>query len=204
MPASKIASWLRIAGINGISAPIYTLTLILIAVASYPQFSWTDNALSDLGVVPGVTSSLFNLGLITSGVLFLLFATGLVVLLYNTVIGKAGAFLFTLACWALLSIGLFPENVEPSHYQFSVGFFSLLPISMLVIATAFLRTKQRRLAGFTLLTAVVAAAPWALWFSVHYVPGVAIPEFVSALAGAVWAIVLGYKMIMEASRAKAS
>jgi hypothetical membrane protein len=79
----------------------------------------------------------------------------------------------------------------------------LLPISLLVIAAAFWRTKQKRLAGFTLLTAIVAAAPWVLWFSVQYVPGVAIPEFVSALAGTVWAVILGYKMIMEASHAKA-
>ena len=60
LPASKIASWLKIAGIDGIIAPIYALTLILISVASYPQFSWTDNALSDLGVVSGVTSALFQ------------------------------------------------------------------------------------------------------------------------------------------------
>jgi len=48
----------------------------------------------------------------------------------------------------------------------------------------------------------MGATPWLLLFSVRYVSGVAVPEAVSGLAGAVWAVVLGYKMMREASRAK--
>jgi hypothetical protein len=49
-----------------------------------------------------------------------------------------------------------------------------------------------------------AAAPWVLLFSVRYVSDVAVPETVSGLAGVVWTVVLGYKMMREASRAKVS
>jgi hypothetical protein len=41
-----------------------------------------------------------------------------------------------------------------------------------------------------------------LLFAVHYVSGVAIPEFASALAGSVWAVVLSYKMFKAASQPK--
>jgi len=55
---------LRISGICGFLAPIFAFAFIFSAVVSYPQFSWVDNALSDLGVMAGVTAVLFNSGII--------------------------------------------------------------------------------------------------------------------------------------------
>jgi hypothetical membrane protein len=55
---------------------------------------------------------------------------------------------------------------------------------------------------FTLLIAVAAATPWILYFTVHYVHGVAIPEFASAFAGSVWTVVLGYKMLKMLPQSK--
>jgi hypothetical membrane protein len=88
------------------------------------------------------------------------------------------------------------------HYFVSVAFFVLLPVSMLVIVGAFWLMGQVRMAVFTFLVAIFAAAPWVLLFSVRYVSGVAIPEFVSGLAGAVWAVVLSGKMLRQLSRSK--
>jgi hypothetical membrane protein len=51
---------------------------------------------------------------------------------------------------------------------------------------------------FTLAVAVFAALPWVLYFTVHYASGVAIPEIMSGLAGGVWTVVLGYKMLRAA------
>jgi hypothetical membrane protein len=62
--------------------------------------------------------------------------------------------------------------------------------------------SQVRIAVFTLLVAIVAATPWVVLFSVQYVSGVAVPEFVSAFAGSVWAVVLSGKMLKQASRSK--
>ncbi|MCW4046385.1 MAG: DUF998 domain-containing protein [Candidatus Bathyarchaeota archaeon] len=198
----KYAVLLKISGVYGVLAPVLAFTFILAAVSSYPPFSWTNNALSDLGVVPGVTAGVFNSGLIICGVLCLMFAMGLYVLLTESVVGRVGVFVFGLACVALAAIGTFPENVSPTHYLVSVAFFVLLPISLLIIVGGFWRTGQVQMAAFTLAVAVVAALPWILYFSVHYVPGVAIPEAVSGLAGAVWAVALGYKMMSVASQSK--
>ena len=180
-------------------APVLAFVFILVAVASYPPFSWTSNALSDLGVVSGVTAGVFNSGLILCGVLCVTFAAGLYLLLSASVVGRVGVFVFGLACVALAAIGTFPESVSPTHYWVSVAFFVLLPISLLIIVGGFWRVGQVRMAVFTLVMAVAAAAPWVLLFAVRYVSGVAVPEFVSGLAGGVWTVVLGYKMLRAAS-----
>jgi hypothetical membrane protein len=83
---------------------------------------------------------------------------------------------------------------------FSVAFFALVPIALLVIASYLFITREKRLAEFTLLIAVLAATPWVLFFLVQYVPGVAIPELLSALAASAWSIIIGWRMYQEGSR----
>ncbi len=63
----------RLGAAAGIVSPLFAFSCILLAIASYPQFSWTNNALSDLGVVKGLTGPLFNFGLIASGFLTRIF-----------------------------------------------------------------------------------------------------------------------------------
>jgi hypothetical membrane protein len=131
------------------------------------------------------------------------FAIGLYKLLSEKVLGKLGAIVFGAVSLALEGIGWAPEGTTAFnfawHYFFSVAFFTLMPIALLVIVGYFLTTGQKELSLFTLLTALVAAAPWVLYFLVRYVPGVAIPELISALAASVWAIVIGWKMFKSAS-----
>jgi hypothetical membrane protein len=191
---------LRLFGACGILVPLVAFSCILSAVASYPQFSWFDNALSDLGVVSGATGLIFNFGLIASGILCIVFVIGLFIFLGKSVLGRVGAFVLFLTCLALVGIGVFPESFGETHYFVSVMFFVLLPVSLLIIVAAFLWSKEVLMGMLTLFTAIAAAIPWVLLFSVHYVSGVAIPETISALAGSVWTIMLGYKMFKEESR----
>ena len=193
----------RIGAVSGIVTPILAFTCILTAVASYPEFSWTNNALSDLGIVSGTTGPVFNFGLIGSGLLVFIFALfGLFKYFGNSWVGKIGAVTFAATSVALIGIGIAHENIRPYHYLFSVAFFVLLPISLLIITAAFAVKRQTKMALFTLLTAVAAALPWILYFTVHYVSGVAIPEFASAVAGSAWTVVLSYSMLKVASQPK--
>jgi hypothetical membrane protein len=106
----------RIGAVSGIVTPILAFTCILTAVASYPAFSWTNNALSDLGIISGVTGTIFNFGLYSSGLFALNFAVfGLFAYLRNSWIGKIGALTFAATGLALMGIGFFPENVAPHH-----------------------------------------------------------------------------------------
>ena len=143
---SQNAAFFRLTGGFGVIAPILAFTFILVAVVSYPQFSWASNALSDLGVVSGVTAGVFNGGLVICGVLCVTFAVGLYVLFSESVLGHVGVFVFGLACVALVAIGTFPESVPATHYWVSVAFFVLLPISLLIIVGGFWRTGQVRMA----------------------------------------------------------
>ena len=205
----------RISGVCGILTPVAAFTFISLAIYSAPEFSWTENALSDLGVMPGATAALFNYGLIVSGILGFIFATSLFrlvrffeilsadgkphLLFYR---GLGGALLFSVACLALIAIGVFPENVRYAHTIASVAFFVLLIGALGHFTIGFWQVKQKPLAVFTLLLTTVAAAPWGLLFLIRYVSGVAVPEFISAVAGGVWAAVFGYKMLKIASQSK--
>jgi len=196
---SSKETWLKISGICGIITPIVAFTCILLAIASYPQFSWTGNALSDLGVVEGITAVLFNFGLIIGGILALVFASGLFVFLRNKMLGGIGASIFLLAALALMAIGIFPENVKPTHYYASVAFFVLFLISILVIGATFLLTVKVKMGLFTFLAAAVAAVVWIIRWTTPFVSGVAIPETLFAASASMWSIVLGFKMLKEAS-----
>jgi len=190
--------WMKISGISGIIAPIIAFTSILLAIVYSPSFSWKENALSDLGVQEGVTAVLFNTGLIISGILAILFATGLFTFLQGNLLGRIGALVLVLDAFALVAIGVFPENVKPVHFYASVAFFTLFPISLLFLGTAFLRTSKMKSGLFTFIVAIVAAIVWIIPFG----RGVAIPETLSALLASTWAIILGFKMLQLQCKSK--
>jgi hypothetical membrane protein len=187
--------WIRTAGILGVLTPIVAFTCIIASTQLASSFSWTDNALSDLGVMPGTTALLFNTGLIVGGALAAIFAIGLYLTFERSILGKIGAIILLLSTLALISIGIFTERFKPTHLYVSVAFFALFPISMLILSTSFFMSNDRKRAMFTLAVALFAAAVWALEFTIKYVPGVAIPETLSALGASCWTIVLGFNMI---------
>jgi hypothetical membrane protein len=197
---SKNVNWLKISGVCGTIAPIVAFTFISLAIALSPQFSWTGNALSDLGVVEGVTAVLFNSGLIIGGILAIIFASGLFIFLRNRVLGRIGAFIFALAALALVAIGIFTENFGRIHYYVSVAFFIFAPISMLIICATFFVMGKVKMGVFTFLTVIIAAFVWVLQFAMRYVPNVAIPETISALSASTLSIVLGFQMLKQGSR----
>ena len=200
--------WLRLSGVCGVLTPVVAFVCIFLAIGSAPGFIWTENALSDLGVVPGVTSVLFNYGLIASGILGFVFATSLFgVMRFFEVFsadskphipvfrGLGGALFFSLACLTLIAIGVFPESVGSLHTLASVAFFVALIISLGCLGIEFWQVRQKPWAAFTLLLGIVATVPWLLLFFVRYVLGLAVPEFVSAVAGGAWTAVFGCKML---------
>jgi hypothetical membrane protein len=197
---SKRQRGLKISGICGILSPTVAFGCILLSITFAPDFSWTDNALSDLGVMPNPTAILFNSGLIISGILAMVFASGLFSVLKGKSTGRAGTILFLLDCLALTAIGVFPENTRPMHFYASVAFFALFPLSMLLITAYFVLASRNRMAVFTFLVSVFAAAVWIVEFWVRYVPGVAIPETLSAIAASFWAVVTSFIMLRAASR----
>ncbi|MCW4029126.1 MAG: DUF998 domain-containing protein [Candidatus Bathyarchaeota archaeon] len=192
--------YLQIGGAAGVATPIIAFTCITIAIVTYPSFSWTNNALSDLGVVPGITGPLFNSGLCLSGVLAFIFATIGLFNYFQSIAGKVGSAVFAGATIALIAIGVFNENFSPTHYWVSVAFFVLAPIALFILTCSFALERKWGLAAFSVLIGLVAALPWVLQLTINYVPHVAIPETISAVAVSAWAIVLSIKMLQKIKR----
>jgi hypothetical membrane protein len=115
------------------------------------------------------------------------------------ILGRIGAFIFVLAALALMAIGVFPENVKLTHYYASVGFFVFFPISILVLSATFLLEAKVKLGLFTFLFAAVAVVVWVIHWTIPFGSGVAIPEALSAVSASTCSIVLGFKMLKEAS-----
>ncbi len=199
MSASKYRSLLKTAGFFGILTPAIAFSFIFSAITTYPSFSWNTNALSDLGVVEGLTSVLFNVGLVLTGLWAMVFGVGLLVMFNRNRVGQVGALIFAIAWVALILIGVFNENFEPTHLIVSVAFFVFLPISMFTITAAFGVVRKTKLAIFTLATALGDALPWILYLTLHYASNVAIPELISGLVGSVWTFAVGYLMVKMAS-----
>lgn len=192
--------WLKVSGVCGILTPIIAFTCILLAIASWPSFSWTDNALSDLGVQEGNTSVLFNFGLIISGVLALVFAFGLFISIREKAGARMGAFIFTLTALTLIAIGIFPETAKPMHFFASVAFFLFYPISVFFYIVTFFQMGKVKMCLFTLIAGIAATAAWVVHLAVRFGSGVAIPETIAALSASAWSMAMGCNMLMQALR----
>jgi hypothetical membrane protein len=188
MPAEE--KILRIAGLCGVVTPIVAFSCIFLAISLSPGFSWTDNALSDLGV--GKAAIIFNMGLVLAGILAVVFGTGLWVVFRRRILGRVGGFLFYLGGFALSGIGVFSEAAGAIHFYFSVTFFVLIPLSLFFLGTESILTGSGRFGLFTIALGVVALVPWVFSWK-----GVAIPESISALSMSAWSFVQGIRIYFQ-------
>jgi hypothetical membrane protein len=180
---------LRLAGFFGIVMPLFGLLIIGMSIWLSPWFSWTGNALSDLGGAEGFEAIVFNSGLAMTAALMMMFSTGLFEMTKRDLIGQIGSGVHLLSALLLLAIGLVNINIEPWHNYVSVGFFIALPLSALIIGYFCFRKKMK---FYTLLawgTAVLAAVIWLLPWS-----AMAIPEALSVSYLGVWQLILAYWM----------
>ena len=180
---------LKVAGGCGVAGPLVALSLIALAISSSPEFSWTENALSDLGV--GGSAGLFNSGLIIGGLLIGVFAVGLWKSIRGRTLGNVGGFTFLLTAAALCAVGIFPETAGDIHLYVSVAFFVLLVISLWLVGAALVQLREKMLGLLLIIVGLFAAAVWAL-YSVW--PSLALPETISALAAFACLIVLGVRL----------
>jgi hypothetical membrane protein len=182
----------QIFGYFGIFTPILGFAMVLIAIGTAPWFSWTGNALSDLGV-EGLTAVLFNSGLAMTAAMMMAFSLGLYELTRGNRVGTLSFLLMLAASGWLLGIGRFPETAGRIHFYFSVAFFATLPLALAAFTVYALRKGPRWLAHLTAACGLAAAVVWAPDWN-----AVAIPEALSALAVGIWSTVTGLWMIRTA------
>ena len=171
---------------------IWALSSVAISIVLSPWFNWFTNALSDLGVYETnyLAALIFNQGLISAGVLVILFSLGFWKNSASSPLEQIGIFVFAIGGVFLASIGIFPETVIGVHYAVSVGFFATIPISMWIFSLKWLRTKNTQLMGA--ISFVFPFGVIGLWIQPW--DGVAIPEILSAALFIIWILAVTYQV----------
>ncbi len=179
---------LKLTGFFGMITPLFGFLIIATSIWLAPWFSWTTNALSDLGA-EGMESVVFNSGLPMTAALMMMFSAGLFEMTRGDLVGQVGSVLHLAASFLLIGIGVANINVEPWHYYVSVGFFVALPLAVVAVGLFCFRKGMRFYALLAWGTAALAAGVWLLpW------PSIALPEALSVSYVSVWQILLAYWM----------
>jgi hypothetical membrane protein len=178
---------IRIAGICGVLLPVVIFSCLGLSIVSSPWFTWTEHALSDLGIQQH-TAAVFNNGMIIGGVLTCIFSLGLIAILSN----KTGPYLLLGSSFALIGIGIFPETVSALHFFTSASFFVILTLALLVMGITSKQNHFERSIGLlALLFALIAIGSSVLLLEEK---GVALAEAFSCFPAFVWCLIVGTKM----------
>lgn len=153
--------------------------MLFIGVSIYlaPWFSWSQNALSDLGnVVNSEVAALFNFGLLLAGFFVTLYS----LTVFQKYAKKTSYFLFFTGLF-LQFIAMFDEVYGSLHFVVSVLFF----VSLTLASISYCVEKKSFLAGFA---SIIGFMSWLLFGLDVYSSGIAVPEAISSVAASFWVI----------------
>jgi hypothetical membrane protein len=196
MNSSKI---IKFFGLIGIVAPIFGLSAVFAStLLCGGGFSWSSNALSDLGV--SQVANIFNYSLIVVGILNFIFSIGFVKAYARSALFYLGGIILILGGGSLSLVGVFTEAYGVLHLYVSLGYFVLFPIAMMLIGLAFIRMNMQTkgypsiLAGIIALLVILGGLTlqWHTWLGL----GFAVPEYVEAIVIAVWTVRMGVSLML--------
>lgn len=182
-----------VGGLCAIAAVVIGLTSVFIAVAISPWFSWTENALSDLGHPSRASAPIFNLGLILAGALYLEFIFGLYRAVPHDLLTRAALVLLAVGALMLAGVGLFNESIRPLHGQVTLGYFFTYPPGIIVFGVA-TRRLNRLILPWALAMAILAFVFGVLVYTPVF-PSEAVPELAASLSLGAWTAVSGAWLI---------
>lgn len=185
----------QIAIFCGIAAPIVSVSAILLAtlVAPPETFTWQGRALSDMGRYGAPTFALFNGGLIVSGLLGVPFVRQLWLTSRNSV-ERLGVVLITIVVVGMVGVGVFFLDHTAVYLERSVHgiaaltVFTAAPFASWVYGSGAALAGDGRLAVASFWLGNVHALAWFIWLLAENDTAnwFAVPEFVAAVALAVW------------------
>lgn len=175
----RLALWAGPASISVSAVGILAATLLA------PWFTWTGNALSDLGAAGATTAWLFNGTLIAAGILGIPFALRVLDDTHSR-LRRIGVVLFGASMPMLALVGVFALP-SPYHAPVAVSFFLLFTIGLFVDGVGALRAGRVRDGTISIGLAVAHVLAWVAW-GVSGLEGVALPEIVGSIAIWVWVL----------------
>lgn len=178
----------------GVASVVVALGSTLLATVVSPEFAWSRNALSELGVIgTGVgtqtTVVLFNGGLVLGAALGLAFAWFLV-RTAATSLGRVAGGSFALTTASMGGVGLFPAGTA-LHAPAALAFFLLVTVTLVLAGAAAVRDGRRRYGWFSLALGALNLAIWIAWVAAGGpdAVGVALPEVGGAVVLSAWVLV---------------
>ena len=192
--SNRTSKRFHIAGISGILSSTVPLIMILASTVLEKTFSWSRNALSDLGV--SQTAWLFNSALIVGGLLNLLFAFGLRSYLRKARRLKIGVWLLIVSSISLALVGVFTENFSIIHGVVSLGYLLLAPLGLVFIG---LEEKSQRIGKVSFVLGVLALMSLffvpVIVFGLNLQVGFAVPEFLETLLLSIWTFFVSVELL---------
>ncbi len=180
---------------SGIVIPLLFVGGLLGALLYAPWFSWTHNAISDLGR-PQYGLYFFNYLLTAIGILLLIFSIGLYLLLRGPRFGPAALGLSSLY---FIGVGLFPLPHQ-IHVEISGLFFIAFSLGFFLLGLKLYNhplVQFKRLGKTALFVAFCSAlSPIGLLFF----PGIAISEIIILLPGFLWCSLYGMHILKMLKR----
>lgn len=200
----------RISALCGIFGPLIGLIFIAFSIYYSDWFSWTENWLSDLGGIPGdtsiwasrgIASVIFNIGLIISGIIGVIFASSLrKVHILNTRQGRVGTFLIILDMFTLCAVGIFPETTGYLHTLVSIIFFFLIALSLLFIGTVIRRSSEKILGRLIIMIGIISLCSFPFFMIPRPWGNNAIIELIPIISISIFTIVFGIAILKDRFR----
>ena len=181
---------IKLSGICGIMLPIVTISGILLALPRAPWFSWTENAISDLGR-PEFGLSFFNYMLILVGILLLVFSFGL---LYSLNGERVGPTVFAISSLYFIGVGIFPLP-NPNHLDVSGLFFIAFPLGFLMLGLKMYKKRSRFIKNMGISALIIAVIGGISQIFLLFYEGIAIPEVVILFPGFFWCMRYGLYLV---------
>lgn len=176
---------------SGVLAAGVSLGCLLLATMISPTFTWTGNALSNLGVAwteagTAMTARLFNGGLLLGTLLGWVFAY----FLWTQAASRGKrlvAALLALTLAAMGGIALFPQGTD-LHFPVAVTFYVMITVTIWTDAVVVRDTVEGQRGAVATWLGAANVGAWVVWAATGPVrrPGLALPEIVGAFVFALW------------------
>ena len=188
----KLEYIIKISGISGILLPIIFILGLILSIWEAPWFSWTDNAISDLGRSEfGIP--LFNYTLITIGFLLLLFSLGLY---YSLKRERMGPTALALSSIYFIGVGVYPLP-NPIHIDISGLFFIAFPLGFFILGLHMYKKQYHFMKNMGIIALVIAIISGCSPIVLLFFNGIAIPEIIIIVPGLLLCMRYGVNLIIS-------
>jgi len=183
----------RITGVCGIISQLVGITALVVVIFNAPWFSWTKDHMSTLGV-EGSAKTLFNGGLILTGIFSLIFAIGLGRCLLSGRLGQLAMVSLILGSIAVFDMGVFPRTFDFMHGASTTAFFVFITLALLLIGVAAITASQMTWGLLSITAGVLVAVPQLV---LGPLSGGAIVQVLSYLPWSLWTIAFGIMLLVS-------